>query len=347
MDARWFGLWIGLGLWPSSGVGAAQTTPGRVSLRWSAPDECPDDIHVVHEVEGLLGQSLLESSEQSLGVRVVVQGSSALGYSAKISFSGPRGNDERALEHPDCEKLAQASALIVALAIDPERVRATQRARYIPGEAPVASPPAATAEARAAVMPSPVAVRPAPGCDVAPASPELREPARNIRFAVHGVAGAGPLPNFGAGLEAAIGWHHRNLEADLLGRYWVPRSSELNVLPSASLDVALSTLGVRGCFQPLAGVWSFSACLGGDVGDLRASGRGVENPRTAQTLYAAAAGAVRVSYARYRLEPEGGFELSGALARPRFGVTENGQSTETFRPGAWGFNVFGGFAFEL
>ncbi len=348
MRARYFGPGIGLAVWLWSIVGAAQTTPGRVSLRWSAPDECPDDVQFVHQVEALLGRSLSDSSEQALTVHASVQGNAALGYSATLLFSGVRGLDERSLQHPQCEKLAEASALVVALALDPERVRATQHARDAPDELPGAPPPAATDTALAAATPSVVAVQPAPMVRPAPAAGrEHGQPVRSVRVALHGVAGAGPLPNFGAGVEAAIGWHKRSFEADLLGRYWLPRESPVNVAPSASLELGLATLGLRGCWLPRAGYWSFAACLGGDLGDLRATGLGVENPREPHALYAAAVGALRVSYARYRIEPEAGFELSGALARPRFGVTADGQGRETFRPEAWGFSVFCGLAFEL
>ncbi|HEY1536837.1 MAG TPA: hypothetical protein VGF76_22600, partial [Polyangiaceae bacterium] len=134
-----------------AGVAAAEATPARVSLHWTAPDECPDDAQLVHQIEALLGQSLLEAGEQTLTVRATAQGDAGRGYAAKVSFTGAQGTEERYLEHPSCENLVQALALVIALAIDPERVRATQRARDAQAEvAVVPAQPAVAASERAA-----------------------------------------------------------------------------------------------------------------------------------------------------------------------------------------------------
>lgn len=106
-------------------VAHAADAPSRVSLRWNAPDDCPDDAALVQAVEGVLGQPLTASREQQLAISVNVLGGSG-GYSAKLSFKGPQGSQERFLEHPECGKLTEAVALLVALAIDPERVKARQ-----------------------------------------------------------------------------------------------------------------------------------------------------------------------------------------------------------------------------
>src|SRR5882757_1389028 len=123
---------VALGALLVVGMASAAGGAGHVSLRWAAPDECPDDVQLVHDVEALLGQSLLDAGEQALVVRAVVR-SEAGGYSAALHFSSAQGEEERQLEHPSCDKLVQAVALVIALAIDPERVRATQSARAAAG----------------------------------------------------------------------------------------------------------------------------------------------------------------------------------------------------------------------
>jgi hypothetical protein len=331
-------LWVG-------SVAGAEAAP-RVSLRWAAPDECPDDAQLVHRVEALLGESLLDAGDQALTVRASAQGNPDKGYAAKVSFTGAQGTEDRYLEHPSCDNLVQALALVIALAIDPERVRATQQTRDAQSEArAVAQPPASA-------PPEPATRAPARSNEPSPApsaSADRGSPLRGVRFALHGVAGAGPLPKLGAGLEATLGWHRQSFRAQLVGRYWLPRETAVPGEPSVSLDLALNMLGARACFQPLSGAWQVAACAGGDLGDMSASGSGpgLQKPRTPHALFGDLAGGLELAYTGTRLAPEGGFEVSGALSRPPFGIGQDGNQVSAFMPSAWGFSVFLGLAFEL
>jgi hypothetical protein len=327
------------GVWLVTSPAAAQSA-NRVSLRWSAPDECPDDVRLVHAVEALLGQSLSDAGTQSLSVHASVLGSEATGFSAKLSFASPQGPEQRFLEHPRCDQLLEAVALVVALAIDPERVHATQLAAE---DKPV--PPPEPEPREVEVQASPTLPRnPEPA---APSSSPSEQRLRGARFALHGTLGAGPLPNFGAGIEATLGWHRGPFRAELVARYWIPRTASLNLAPSSSLRVGLETLGARGCWVTASGSWAVAACGGGDVGDQSVAGQGLENPRTQHAIYADLAGGLQLAYTRWPLRPEGGFEVAGALARPRFGVLQDGSGVQVYKPAAWGFSAFLGFAFEL
>jgi hypothetical protein len=338
---------VAFGVLSVSGVAAAQVAPARVALRWTAPDECPDDVQLVHRVEALLGESLLDAGEQALLVRASAQGNPDKGYAAKVSFTGAQGTEERYLEHPSCENLVQALALVIALAIDPERVRATQQTRDAQADAHATVERPAPSAPPEPVNPPPARAEPNAA---APASSDRGSPLRGARFALHGVAGAGPLPGLGAGLEATLGWHLRSFRAQLVGRYWMPRETQLHDAP-VSLDLALNTLGARACFQPLTGAWQVAACAGGDLGDMSASGSGggLQNLKAPHALYGDLAGGLELAYTGSRLSPEGGFEVSGALSRPLFGIRQDDtpDSVSAFRPAAWGFSVFLGLAFEL
>ena len=344
MNRCCLGCALAMTVWFGEAVANAQQA-GRVSLWWAAPDECADDVQVVHQVEALLGQSLLAAGEQSLTVRATVRGDGARGYAATISFKSLQGTEERALEHPSCEKLVEAVALVVALAIDPDRVQATRRVRESEAAAPVVRPVPRREGAEPVVVTTPRAALPR---DSEPRDvPPTRNWLRGVRMALHGVVGAGPLPKFGGGVEAVLGFRREWFRADLVGRYWLPRASVVNVAPSASVDVALSTLGLRACWVPIHAAWSVAACAGGDIGDQSGAGLGVDAPRTQHALYADVAGGLQLAYTRARLAPEGGFEVTGATARPRFGVVQDGLRVETFRSAAWGFSAFLGLAFEL
>jgi len=340
---------VGVGVWGVAGAALAQGSPTQVTLRWSAPDECPDDARLVHQIETLLGQSLLETKGQGLGVRVSAQGNPERGYAGKISFSSARGNEERFLEHPHCEKLVEAMALVIALAIDPERVRTTQSAREAGTSLAVPAVESAPSlpERPEPMPPSPVAPSriPEPNRDGVP-SPVGR-PLRGLRVALHGLAGAGALPGFGGGVQAAIGWQSPRFRVEALGRYWAPRNKTIAIAPAARVEVELSTLGARACWLLPASAWRFSACGGADLGSERGTGVGVQNPRSRDALYSQLSGGFQVAYARSQLVPEAGLEVSGALLRPGFGISQDGFEIEVFRPASWAFSAFLGFSFEL
>jgi hypothetical protein len=157
------------------------------------------------------------------------------------------------------------------------------------------------------------------------------------------------LPRLGVGFEATVGWHRQAFRAELVGRYWVPRQESLQDVPSLSIELGLDSVGARACWLPLTGPVQLSACAGGDLGAMsaRGSASGLENPRVPHALYADVAAGLQLAYTRSRLAPEGGFEVSGAATRPRFGIAENGRGQEVFKPESWGFLLSLGLAFEL
>jgi hypothetical protein len=318
---------------------AAADGAARVSLSWSAPSECRDELELTRRIETLVGRSLRDAGEQSLSVAASAQGDSAHGYAAKVTFSSPQGSETRYLEHPRCDHLLQAVALLIALAIDPERVRAAQPQQAL-GDAAAQS---SVHQAQPSAVPESTPKREAPALAPAAQSPSLR----GARIAVHGLLGAGALPDFGVGLGVTLGYHRRSFRAELAGRYWVPRERIVSSSPSASIELRLTTLGGRGCWLPRLGAWQLAACAGADLGPMSAEGQGLQNPRPRDGLYAAVVGGVGLTHSQWRISPELGLEISGALARPPFGVVENGNGTEKFRPAGWGFSAFAGLAFEL
>src|SRR5690349_7103990 len=129
----------------------------RLEVRWQAPANCPQDLSFLLQVEAFLGRQLEQSVPRALTVDARVAGDEAQGYAAALSFKDAQGTTERELTHPDCSKLTEAAALLVALVIDPERVKAVQQ-----GSAP--SQPET-------VEPAPVAAAPVPPAKEAPPAP--------------------------------------------------------------------------------------------------------------------------------------------------------------------------------
>jgi hypothetical protein len=279
---------------------------------------------------------------------VSVQGDARQGYAAKLSFASARGNEVRYLEHADCAQLVHAFALVIALTIDPERVRVTQSGREssagAPPPAPLEPAPKSAAPALAHAQPTPAAV---PARNREPRA--AQGPLHGARAALHVLAGTGPLPGFGSGVQATLGLHRGRARVELVGRYWLEREVRASEPPPPlTLALGLATVGARACWQPLSGPWQLAACAGGDLGELRGSGSGsgVENARSNQARYSQLAAGVQAAYTRSRLSPELGFELSAALERPTFGVLRAGQEDPLFRPAPFGFSAFLGIAFE-
>ena len=342
MKRGWASFWVGVAVWLAAGVASAQQGSAAISLHWSAPDECPDDVALVHQIERLLGQSLLEVREQSLAVWVTAYGDATRGYAAKVSFQSLQGREQRYLEHPSCRKLADAVSLMIALAIDPERVRATQQVNELQAPASVVEP--------APRAPAPQAAKPVALVDVPSRSPAPHsEPARQgLRLTLHGVTG-GPLPRFGVGLQAGLAWHRERLRLELLTRYWLTRDVAVQGAPSAALELELVTWGGRGCWQTDARAWQFAVCGGGDLGVEHGQGvgTGFDPGRSKNAAYGQLAGGVRAGFVRSRLMPEAGVELSSAFLASPFGVHENGSERVVVRAPTWAVTALFGLAFEL
>src|SRR5271154_6099768 len=97
----------------------AEADEPRMALAWNAPGACPDEASVRASVAQLLTGS-----------------SATVAGRADVSHAGERwqvvvtmNGGERRLEADSCRALADATALIVAMAVDPERVAANRIVR--------------------------------------------------------------------------------------------------------------------------------------------------------------------------------------------------------------------------
>jgi hypothetical protein len=335
---------IACAIWP--GAGHSQEAQPRLSLRWNAPDACPDDATLVRRVEEELAQPLAEARQQSLSISAHVAGDSSGGFAAKLRFSGPNGVEERFLEHPDCAKLADAVALVMALAIDPERVKARQDAM---APAPFATgPSAAPSPVLPPSAPPPIpAPRPANETNPSTAAHSTRR-AWVVELAVLGFAGAGALPSVGPGLGIGASARAQHVELGLVGRYWFSSVQPVPGVEDADVRVTLASFGLRGCAVPWLVTWQLSGCLGAELGDLWGAGEGaVEQPRTRHALLPSLSAGLALRYGRQRLVPFIGAEGSLALARPSFGVGVNGRDHEAFRADAGTVQAFVGLSYRL
>ena len=317
------------------GGGAAAAT--RVS--WEAPASCPIEAEVASAVERLLGEPLWTPRPQELTIQADVSGEKP--FLVRLRITTERGTEERLLEHESCARLAEAAELVIALAIDPERVKQRQlepalAAAVVPAQAaeppparpatPTPTPPAppstAAAEARADLSPPPAtsAARPL-----------------SFRLGLNGFIGGGVLPVVARGLQADVSLWRGAFGLVLSGDAWGTRSVEVQSDAPTRINLRLISAGLAACGRPLESPVGVAVCAGGRVGDMQASGEGVDDAQEQQGLWSALTTGLGLRYpagtARLAatLSAEGGVSLS----RPRFGVIRAEQPEQVFRPARW------------
>ena len=252
---------------------------GPVELDWSAPPQCPTSAAVEARIE-----SYVEDVPPDVSVRVeATVTESAEGWSLTLETTDDEGrSQQRVVSDPDCEALAEVTAVLTALAID----KSTEEREQAPPPQPEPALPAAPEETfrpEDAPTPPPVAEppedRPSPQ---APAPDPLR-----LGVRVAGGFGLGWMPPGGdVGLAFTLGRARWGLEAEaLLG---APRQVRLASLDGIGVDLLGWTAAVRGCgVVGLGTKVDLPLCGGVEAGQLRGDPVGLENATTAAPTWVA------------------------------------------------------------
>jgi hypothetical protein len=109
----------------SIGLGSARagaSTEGPFTFAWTAPDGCPSADELRAAIDKLLGETAQARAHEPLAVHAVVAHAGA--WTVAIETRSPTSTGHRTLDATTCQGLANATALIVALAIDPDAVAA-------------------------------------------------------------------------------------------------------------------------------------------------------------------------------------------------------------------------------
>ncbi|MFT3771765.1 MAG: hypothetical protein QM820_40670 [Minicystis sp.] len=260
--------------------GARAEEPRRVELTWIADPSCPDHDAVVRQVEQLVRGA---PPKEIVVARAAVVHDSA--WRVRLETGSGEHAGSREIEAESCAQLADATAVILALMIDPSAaLRKTGPA------APPATPVAVTAPPR--VEPPPVGVLGAPR----PPSPEPR--LVRVVVAASALADIGSLPGVapGVGISAGV----------LPGAFWVTgdfayfpaQRGQLATRPKAGGDVTLLAAALVGCRTVLTlGRIAGAPCLGLELDGARGEGFGVSSPRSGWTAWGAALAYGRVEAA--------------------------------------------------
>ncbi len=279
----------------SSTAWAQQAHP--IELLWHAPPSCPDGAAVLAEVDRLLGA--VPSGDKRMVVDAQARGA-AQRWTLEMVIRDNDGEGERSIEGKSCQELADAAALIIALAFDAEAVVETKR-REAEARSPspmTAPPPSSTA----APPPSPVAARPlsptALGWPEIPSSYVPRPPPPSGKRVWVSIAPSlnfdvGTLPGvtLAVGGSAALRWYP--IVARLRGSYFFPRTATLDPR-SVGGDFDMWALAPGICATPFHTAAygrrrtfdvALDGCVEVELGKMRGEGFGVRNPGSGSTVW--------------------------------------------------------------
>ena len=285
----------------------AQDVP--LTLRWNAPDTCPNEADVLAETRAMVELSK-EGATHAVRADVRVARLASGRWQASIVSERDGVQGERVLSDPRCAALAHAVALVLALSLGADVL-----------EAPPVPPP-----------PPPAPPPPPPAPPAPPARSELRAPSAPWRLVLAGELslGTGLVPHvgYGAGLRAGVerGALTLELRASLL---W-PQHSSVDGKAAAEATFYAGTLAADACYGSLPSrTLGLLGCAGAELAGAHGAASGVSQPGSALAFWPRlfAALAARLGLRRgVALRLEG--QLTVGLAVPRYAVHGRGSVYE-------------------
>jgi hypothetical protein len=242
------------------------------AFEWDAPPECPGRAEVITSVRSYLPD--LEDPPPSPGradLRVIVSVTAdSGGWTANVRMSGRDGASERSFSTPACTELAEAVALITAVALDPVLV-----ARHVAEQresASISQPVEPPAEPPAVVPAKPEPEPPDLNLDLVLSDADEPARPRTVKFGLglFGTGAWGPATAGFGGLGGSFAVFAGLWRWQLEGGWSIPRTLALDDGRRGRLQAWW--LGTRGCVVPKLGVVELPLCPGIEAGQVFASG---------------------------------------------------------------------------
>jgi hypothetical protein len=264
----------------ASATVTANAHAGGVEFAWDAPSEgCPDEASVVAELERLLGGPVAEQSDRRLSAIARVRREADGAWDLRLWTVTSDATLQRSMVGEDCQVLAEAAALLAAMAIDPtvlERMGAREAAVEQAEQAEEVGEPEPEPEPE--LEPEPLPEHP-PEPDPEP------EPARKFAIGVRAQGGVsyGDLPSPGPVVRIALSQTWDRARFELEGHYGFRRPVRLDAYPGQGADLSLAAGIVRGCglLRARAAKLEFPLCAGLEAGAMLGAGVGLEPNRDA------------------------------------------------------------------
>ncbi len=316
----------------TSAPAVARAQAPAVDLEWSAPDRCPDRASVLGQIARNAGP--IASRRAPLVVRGRVDEVAPSRWSVVLAAAGEGEPGRRHFETESCDAAAAATALILALMLDPARERSPAS---VVAALPQVPPPPPPPSLPPPFPPPPVQTPHPPPPEVAPLAPPSPDtnpvassraawaPGLSVRIAVAGDLGTVASANLGG--ELAIVGSFRRVRLELAGSLWAPGTATLvGTSEGASLAALAGTLRVGYRLGPDGlGVVPF---VGVEVDRVGATGfGGSTHTRQTAVWIAGEAGATLL----FRLSGRFSLALAGGAivptSRPEFVATQPAPAT--------------------
>jgi hypothetical protein len=229
-----------------------------IELSWSAPEGCPTVEVVEQRVERILNRPL-EAEQQALTVKAVVSpASDTRSWSVMLESTSGQRRASRTLEAASCDELASATAVFLAILIEPDQ---------------------GAPEPQSAPAPAP-----APNITV-PRAPAKREPARFALGVTASIRSAG-LPTWaaGGGVHGALSWQALRGSVGVSG--WLPVDETIEGSENQGASLQLSSGYAKLCWQARTAPLVPAVCGGAELSVLRGRGFGPDvRPQSATALF--------------------------------------------------------------
>jgi len=317
---------VHLGLMALWALGSGPAVPEPVewlALTWSAPEGCPTADDVRQDVGWLLGSGSVASTVRAAATVVAVDADDSFDLNVTLDIDGVR--HPRQLTAPNCADLGRATALLIAVLVDP--VTSGRQAIRAAAAAPEPVQPPATPMPpvlREVPVPPPQAETPTP----APEAPGPREPgpaaARWKGVGRLGMGAAvGVLPAAGFAIEGALGAQLRWFRAEAGVVYRTPRQVPHPTAEDVDGNFQMVSGTARACGVPGRPGLAIPLCLETEVGGIRGEGSGpaVQSPNPGWAPWAGIGVSAALAWMR---TPNLGFWIGAAglasLVRPTFVV---------------------------
>jgi hypothetical protein len=230
--------------------------PGTFTLSWQGPAGCPSRDELYVEIARLLGGDIRVPQDGTLKARSLVTHQQTWAVTIETELAGRAGH--RFIEAASCQDLANATALIIALMIDPDAVaaHATEPGLIAATSATVATP---------RKEPSPI----------------------EVLLGIHTAFSHGTLPSLDAGLGAGVGLAGRYWRLELRGTYGLRRDQKAAVStpPGAYGQFNFVAGALVGCFNLGHASLGYGPCADAELGVVSAKGFGVNVSLPAHTLW--------------------------------------------------------------
>ncbi len=316
----------------AAGLAVEPPAKSNVEFRWDAPAECPSEAEVIGQLERLLGGPVSEQGERRLTAIARVRQESDGRWDLRLWTVAEEETSQRSMSGEDCVVLAEAAALLAAMAIDPsvlargeaspEAVEQAEQAETVEG-----------GESAPEQEPEPEVEAPPP--EPLPPLPEPNAPWKR-RFIV-GIGAStgisyGDLPGVGpiVRLGVAMQWSHARVEIE--GHYAFLRRARFEDGDMVGADLRHGMVVARGCgvLHARGPKLEFPICGGLEGGVLAGRGVGFTVIENGRIPWAAIDVSVGLAWAPIRRLAIGlRVEPWVALLRGRFTADD---STQLWRP---------------